>query len=109
MGNLDNGENGDLKKRNGRKMTKHHVIPRSRDGKELESNVVKIPDRYHVAWHIFFGNLTPKEAILFIKKLFLNRKDDNRKWKPKDFYLLQLEIQAETLRKEKEKEERSKK
>ena len=107
MGKSENGENGDLKKRNGRKMTKHHIIPRSRDGKDVERNVSRIPDRYHVAWHIFFGNLTPREAILFIKKLFLNGRDGNRKWRPKDFYLLQLEIQAETLRKEKEKEEKT--
>jgi len=101
-------ENGSIKKRNGRKMTKHHVIPRSRGGGEIERNIVKLPDRYHDAWHRFFGNLTPKEAILFIRKVFLGGKGEKRSWKPREFYLLQLEIQAETLRKEKAKEEKNK-
>jgi hypothetical protein len=105
MSKSENDENGDSKKRNGRKMTRHHVVPRSRGGGEIEKNIVKISDRYHVAWHTFFGNLTPREAIHLIRKLFLKRKDGNTKWKPRDIYFLQLEIQAETLRKEKAREE----
>lgn len=104
MGNSGE-ENGDFKKRNGRKMTKHHLVPRSRGGGEIEKNIVKIPDRYHVAFHTFFGNSTPREAIAIIRRIFINREKGDR-WKPKDIYLLQLEIQAETIRKEREKEKK---
>lgn len=90
------------KRRNGRKMTKHHVIPRSRGGGEITRNIIKIPDRYHAAYHILFGNMTPKEAVVYLKKVFFGT-SENRNWKPRELYNLQLEIQAETLRREKAK------
>jgi len=96
---------GYVKKRNGRKMTRHHIIPRSRGGGDIEKNISRIPDRYHVAWHEFFGNMTPKEAIVYIRRLFIE-KGKKMKWKSKDMYRLQIEIQAETLTREKSREKK---
>ncbi len=103
---MSDEENG-KKPRNGRKMTRHHVIPRSRGGGELEENIKRMPDRYHTAWHIFFGNLTPKEAIVFVKRIFVQKRKSN-KWKMRDFYLLQLQIQEETFRRGKKKKKKYK-
>lgn len=82
----ENNHNGE----NGRRITKHHVIPRSRGG---ANNTVKIPERYHVAWHTFFGNLTPKEAIYFIRVIFSKNGKQHGKWTMQDLYDLQLRIQ----------------
>ena len=105
MGEPDNNGNGDTKRRNGKEMTKHHVVPRSRGGGELDKNIIRIPDRYHSAWHVFFGNLTLRESIIFIRKIF-GAKRENGKWKSRDLYNLQLEIQAETLKRGKKKKKK---
>jgi hypothetical protein len=81
---------------NGRKITRHHLVPRSRGGRDKKDNIVKIPDRYHESWHRFFGNLTPKEAIHFIKKIFMGRGRRKSKWTMEELYDLQLEIQKQT-------------
>ena len=44
--------------------TYHHIVPRSR---ERNGNVVEVPERFHVAWHIIFENLYGKECIEFIE------------------------------------------
>ena len=88
-----NGAN-DNGKRNGRKITKHHVLPRCRGGGELKGNIVRIPERYHEAWHILFSNLTPVEAKKLISLVFV--KGRNQKWTVEDIYNLQLEIQQKT-------------
>jgi len=80
-------------KTNGRKMTRHHLTPRARGGKEGKNNIVKIPDRYHVAWHTFFGNLTPKEAIHFMRVIFSRKGKKHGKWTVEELYNLQLSIQ----------------
>lgn len=102
-----NSENGNSKKKNGNKMTKHHLVPRSRGGGEIEKNIIKIPDRYHAALHILIGNLNPEEALIFFEKVFLG-KGRKRSWKADEIYQLQLKLQAETLKKEKEKEKEKK-
>ena len=78
---------------NGRKITKHHILSRSRGGGERLNNTVKIPERYHVAWHVFFGNLTPKEAIQFIRIIFSRKGKKHGSWTIEDLYNLQLGIQ----------------
>lgn len=84
----DNNENA-----NGRRTTKHHIIPRSRGGGERRNNTVKLPERYHIAWHTFFGNLTPKEAIHYMRIIFSKNGKKHGKWTMEDLYELQLSIQ----------------
>lgn len=40
---------------------KHHILPRSRGGKD-ENNIVSLPANFHQAWHLMFDNLTVQEA-----------------------------------------------
>lgn len=90
----DHNNNGEA---NGRRMTKHHIIPRSRGGREKKNNKVKIPERYHVAWHTFFGNLTPKESIYYIQAIFSRKgKKRHTAWTMQELYDLQLQIQSKS-------------
>lgn len=79
---------------NGRRMTKHHIIPRSRGGGERKT--VKLPERYHVAWHTFFGNLTPKESILYMRIIFSRNGKKHGRWTSEELYALQLSIQRKS-------------
>jgi len=48
-----------------RRMSKHHIRPRSRGGK----GVVLIPSSFHEAWHELFDNMTNSEINIFVEKL----------------------------------------
>ena len=92
------------KKNNRNKLTKHHIIPRSREGGNGE-NVMKIPDNFHQLWHGAFGNMLPEETIEFIKIVFLGkgRKRSKKKWTTKELYELQVLLQLATIEEEKTK------
>ena len=77
-----------------RKSTRHHRVPRSRGGSEIPGNIWKLPRRYHEAYHHFFGNLTPEEAIRYIREVFLGEKN---KWTVEELYFTQLDIQRESM------------
>lgn len=74
--------------------TKHHLIPRSRGGKTIEQNTAGFPRVFHEAWHNFFYNMLPEEAILFINIIFTRRK---RQWTKENLYDTQLGIQHSTM------------
>lgn len=97
--------------KNGRKTTKHHIIPKSRGGADLKDNIMKLPGFNHEAYHVFFGNLTPIEAKEFISRVFLGKGMKRRKktWSQSDLYELQLKIQRETIKKEKKEDQIAKK
>lgn len=85
----------------GKNITKHHILPRSRGGNGEnggESNIVRIPQRIHDAWHVVFGNMTAKEAIKFIEIVFFGAGLKKKKitWKIEELYELQLNLQTET-------------
>lgn len=40
---------------------RHHLLPRSRGGKDA-NNIVHLPVNFHQAWHVCFDNLTVQEA-----------------------------------------------
>lgn len=86
-------------RRNGRTISKHHVIPRSRGGAENGDNgghnTVKVARRWHDAWHMTFGNLTPKEAKKFIDIVF-SKKGRQKEWTVQKLYTLQLDLQQQT-------------
>lgn len=50
-------------KRYDRKLSKHHIKPRSRNGDNSERNLVYWDETYHRAYHVLFSNLTLQEAI----------------------------------------------
>jgi len=55
-----------LAKQDLKRLERHHVIPVSRGGQLVGSNVIYVQRRYHRSWHHLFSNLTPAEAILHI-------------------------------------------
>jgi len=95
---------------NGNRSTRHHLVPRSRGGSNGK-NILVIPQRIHEAYHVLFGNLTPEEALKFLKIVFLGegRKKMKKSWKIEELTELQIQIQLETYEKERKKEEKNKK
>ncbi|MEA3273280.1 MAG: hypothetical protein U9Q72_01640 [Patescibacteria group bacterium] len=90
---------------NGNKLTRHHLVPRSRGGGNGD-NVVYIPEHRHVSWHAFFGNLTPMEAIEYIELVFMGKKRAKikRKWTHEDLYRLQIQLQENALKQKRRNE-----
>lgn len=43
--------------------SRHHIVPRSREGSNYYNNVVKLVHWVHVAFHTLFDNKTPVEQI----------------------------------------------
>jgi hypothetical protein len=104
---INNNGNG----KNGRKVTKHHIIPKSRGGADLKDNIIKLPGLNHEAYHVFFGNLAPIEAKEFIDRVLLGKGMKRRKktWSQSDLYELQLKLQQETIKREKKEDQIAKK
>jgi 5-methylcytosine-specific restriction endonuclease McrA len=57
-----------------RKLTRHHIIPRSRGGRTLESNIAYVPAKEHEAYHTLFINRTPYEIMDYLNNKFWNSK-----------------------------------
>jgi 5-methylcytosine-specific restriction endonuclease McrA len=59
------------KKRKLRKrMTRHHLIPKSRGGSKANYNLLILDwDRHHKQWHALFGNRTIFEVIEVLKRI----------------------------------------
>jgi len=55
-----------IPKREARKMTTHHLTPRCRGGNDSPSNISRLDEKKHQAWHILFGIKTLEEVILFL-------------------------------------------
>jgi len=66
-----------MKKKKTNKITKHHIVPTSRKGKNLESNLCNVPGRQHEIYHNLFTNRTPDEIIDYLVQDFWN---GQRKW-----------------------------
>lgn len=49
--------------------TNHHKVPRSRGGTNDPDNIKKVDEKTHIAWHVLFENLTPKEIIKILEVL----------------------------------------
>ena len=52
-----------------RKMSKHHLKPKSRGGQKIKSNLILIDIERHCAWHKLWGNRTLNEVILLLQRL----------------------------------------
>lgn len=46
-----------------KRMTNHHIIPRSRDGKNTKENLIQKHKSVHQAYHTLFSNSLPEEAV----------------------------------------------
>ncbi len=57
----------------------HHVIPKSRTGKNGNGHkkleTIKIPEEFHSAWHMIFVNLYDDETVVFLDKFFFFSKN----------------------------------
>ena len=59
-----------MSKKSKNKRTRHHIIPTSRGGKNLESNLAWVPRIQHQKYHSLFGNRNPDEIINYLVKDF---------------------------------------
>ena len=50
------------------KITKHHILPRSRNGSDDRTNIIYLPRFKHDAWHDLFGLRDFDEAISLIRE-----------------------------------------
>jgi hypothetical protein len=53
-------------------LTIHHRKPTSIGGKTEPRNVVLVPRKKHVAWHVLFSNFTPEKIAEEINRLYLD-------------------------------------
>ena len=54
------------------KLTRHHVIPRSRKGDSSYRNIAKVPHKEHDLYHQLFANKTPDEIVAYLNRTFWN-------------------------------------
>jgi 5-methylcytosine-specific restriction endonuclease McrA len=52
-----------------RRLTRHHIIPRSRGGGNAKTNLFLLWNNRHEAWHTLFGNSTIDEAIAILNRI----------------------------------------
>jgi hypothetical protein len=52
--------------------TRHHRKPRSKGGSNMVSNISRLPDRLHQAWHLLFCNYHPTVIANIINELYLD-------------------------------------
>ena len=52
-----------------RKTNRHHLVPKSRGGKNEKRNLLTIDIKRHRAWHILWGNRTLDEVIALLQRL----------------------------------------
>ena len=52
------------------KLTKHHIIPRSRSGPDVKDNIAYVPRRAHEQYHTLFSNRTPEEIVRYLSEDF---------------------------------------
>ena len=59
-----------------RALEKHHIIPTSKGGKDVEDNIAYIRRIDHRLYHALFYNRTPEEIILYLQNYF---------WSPRQY------------------------
>ena len=47
--------------------TRHHVLPRSKEGSDHGSNIVWVSQKEHDAYHLLFVNKTPTEILALLR------------------------------------------
>jgi hypothetical protein len=51
---------------------RHHICPKSRNGSSHRSNICRINEKNHQAYHFLFWNMTPDEIIKELVKNYWN-------------------------------------
>lgn len=51
------------------KVTRHHILPKSRNGNDNPDNIWMLPREKHDSWHSLFQNRTIREAIAYLKMI----------------------------------------
>jgi len=69
------------KKRIRRIFDTHHIIPRSRGGKNEPDNLIQVERRKHEIYHELFGNKTPDQIIRYLKEYWFKNKLKLEWWK----------------------------
>jgi hypothetical protein len=63
------------------KINNHHIIPKSRGGKRVEENLLRIDTGRHAAWHLLFGDLTLKEAAAVLLRVAKMKESSSKRSK----------------------------
>jgi hypothetical protein len=51
---------------------KHHRLPRSRGGGNNPENLSRVRSKYHRAYHLLFGNMTPREMAMYLNAIWID-------------------------------------
>lgn len=51
---------------------RHHRLPRSRGGSNEERNISLVETKYHRAYHLLFGNMTPLEMASLLNDVWID-------------------------------------
>ena len=62
----------DIRVRELKKDSEHHIVPHSRGGETSIRNISKVNRGLHEKYHSLFENRTPEEIIDFLNKYFWN-------------------------------------
>lgn len=62
-----------------KKLSDHHLTPRSRNGGDEISNLLKMDTRRRQAWHLLFHNLTLIEIVDLLLRLYYLKKKQGQK------------------------------
>jgi len=61
-----------LLKWNRTRLTKHHRVPRARNGTDDARNIALIPNRIHTRYHALFGIMTPFDIANMLNEHFID-------------------------------------
>ena len=53
-----------------RHKNRHHIIPRSRGGKDVPDNTIRVNAKKHNLYHQLFGNMLPYEIVDYLNRTF---------------------------------------
>ena len=53
-----------------KKLTKHHIVPRSKGGYNNDKNIAMVKQGLHRKYHGLFANKTPNEILSFLEDYF---------------------------------------
>ena len=56
------------------KITRHHILPVSRQGKTIRSNILRLKAYKHRVWHLVFKNKTLEEVIMLLIRVHRAKK-----------------------------------
>lgn len=70
-------------------LTDHHVVPTSRGGNTGKRNQKQVPNKYHMAFHHLFENMTPEEIVSYLDEVWFKPQErfiGPAKWLQKNGY-----------------------